>query len=186
MANLLAIGIGVVAVLVFGWAVLTYNRIVRLENRIDNAWGQIDVQLRRRAELIPNLVDTVQGYADFEQEVLENVTKARARLQDASGRQESMQAEGLLEQALGKLFAVAEDYPDLKANESFLQLQDELTHTENKISFARQSYNDAVLRYNNAVETMPAAIVARLMGRSERDMLEIPEEAREVPDVNFE
>jgi LemA protein len=186
MAPWVTIGLAVVAGLVVLWFVFTYNRIIKLENRIDNAWAQIDVQLKRRAELIPNLVNTVEGYKDFEQEVLENVTKARTMLVEASGRQESMEAEGMLEQALGRLFAVAEDYPELKANENFLQLQDELSHTENKIAFARQAYNDAVLNFNNKVETLPAAIVANMMGRSEREMLETPEEQRDVPEVSFE
>jgi LemA protein len=186
MAPWLTIGIAVAVGLVVVYFVYTYNRIIKLENRIDNAWAQIDVQLKRRAELIPNLVNTVEGYKDFEQEVIENVTKARSMLVDAEGRQDSMQAEGMLEQALGRLFAVAEDYPELKANENFLQLQDELTHTENKIAFARQAYNDAVLEFNNKVEVMPPAIVAKMMGKSERDMLETPDEQREVPEVGFE
>lgn len=162
-----------------------FNRIVRAENRIDNAWGQIDVQLRRRAELIPNLIETVKGYAKHEKEVLENVTKARSALMNARTPQENINADNMLEQALGKLFAVAEAYPDLKANTNFLQLQDELTHTENKIAFARQHYNDSVLDYNNAVETFPGNVFAGMMGRKEKEMLQIPPETREVPKVAF-
>lgn len=186
MAPWVWIGVSIAAAVVVIWFFWTYNRIIQLENRIDNAWAQIDVQLKRRADLIPNLVNTVEGYKDFEQEVLENVTKARSMLVQAGGRQESMEAEGMLEQALGRLFAVAEDYPELKANENFLQLQDELSHTENKVSFARQAYNDAVLAFNNKVETLPAALVANMMGRSEREMLQIPGEDREVPEVGFD
>jgi len=161
------------------------NKIVRLENRIDNAWAQIDVQLKRRADLIPNLVNTVKGYASHEKEVLENVTKARASLMSAKTPQDSMAAEGFLEQALGKLFAVAEAYPDLKANQNFLQLQDELTHTENKVGFARQHYNDAVLSFNNTVEQFPSNMVANAMGKKERAMLEVAPVDRAVPDVSF-
>ena len=188
MVNWVLVGLGVLAALLILWFVATFNRIIRLENRIDNAWAQIDVQLKRRADLIPNLVETVKGYKDFEQEVLENVTQARAGLMQARQAGDglgAMQAEGMLEQALGKLFAVAEDYPELKANENFLQLQDELTHTENKVAFARQAYNDSVLAFNNTVEAFPALIVAGVMSKDERPMLEIPEADREVPQVSF-
>ena len=178
------IGIGLVA-LVLLWVVLTYNKIVRLENAIDNAWGQIDVQLRRRADLIPNLVETVKGYAAHEKGVLEGVTQARAALMGAKTPTEANEADNMLTAALGKLFAVAEAYPDLKANTNFLQLQDELTHTENKVSFARQYYNDSVLRFNNTVEAIPGNIIANMMGKKERPMLEIPPAAREVPRVSF-
>ena len=179
------IGLGVLLVL---WGIMVFNRIVRLENRIDNAWGQIDVQLKRRADLIPNLIETVKGYKDFEKDVLESVTQARAGLmqaRDAGDRQGAMRQEGFLEQALGKLFAVAEAYPDLKANQNFLQLQDELTHTENKVAFARQAYNDAVLAFNNAVEVFPGLVVAGMMGKKEREMFEVSEADRELPQVSF-
>ena len=162
-----------------------YNRIIRYENAISNAWAQIDVQLQRRGELIPNLVETVKGYAKHEKETLDRVTSARAGLMSAKTPNEKMAAEGILEQALGKLFAVAEAYPDLKANTNFLQLQDELTHTENKVSFARQYYNDSVLKYNNAVETFPANLLAKAFGKKEKPMLEAPAAAREVPRVSF-
>jgi LemA protein len=178
------IGIAVVAVLVLIF-ISYYNRIIRLENQIDNAWAQIDVQLKRRADLVPNLVETVKGYASHEKTVLENVTKARAALMGAKTREGAMEAEGMLEQALGKLFAVAEAYPDLKANQNFLQLQDELTHTENKVSYARQSYNDRVLDFNNTIETFPGNLFAGMMGKKERAMLETPAADREVPRVSF-
>jgi len=173
----------VVVFLLYLWS--KYNEFIRSENRIDNAWAQIDVQLQRRAELIPNLMETVKGYMKHEREVLENVTKARAALMGAGSPQAKMQAEGLLESALGRLFAVAEAYPDLKANTNFLQFQDELAHTENKISFARQAYNDAVLNYNNAVETFPGNIIAGMTGRKEKAMLQVPEAVRAVPKVSF-
>lgn len=162
-----------------------YNKIIKAENRIDNAWGQIDVQLRRRAELIPNLIETVKGYAKHEREVLDNVTKARSAILTAKTPQQGIDADNMLEQALGKLFAVAEAYPDLKANTNFLQLQDELSHTENKIAFARQHYNDSVLDYNNSVRTFPGNVFAGMMGRTGKAMLEIPPETREVPKVAF-
>lgn len=186
MFHLWLIGIAVVlALIAIIWYVATRNRIIRLENAIDNAWAQIDVQLKRRADLIPNLVNTVKGYASHEKTVLENVTAARAALVGARSPQQAMQAEGMLEQALGRLFAVAEAYPDLKANQNFLQLQDELTHTENKVGFSRQRYNDSVLDYNNAIETFPSSIVANQMAKKERPMLETPAADREVPRVSF-
>ncbi len=175
-----------VAVLLVLWVIVLYNRFVRLENTIDNAWGQIDVQLQRRGELIPNLINTVKGYASHEKETLQAVTDARTSLMKAGTPNQKMAAEGMLEQALGKLFAVAEAYPDLKANQNFLQLQDELSHTENKISFARQHYNDAVLAFNNAIEVFPANLVASAFGKgTEKEMLDVPETTRVVPNVQF-
>lgn len=162
-----------------------YNRIIRLENRIDNSWAQIDVQLRRRAELIPNLMETVKGYMKHEKEVLENVTKARSAIMKAKTPQENIEADNMLTGALKSLFAVAENYPDLKANQNFLNLQDELTHTEDKIAYSRQHYNDSVLSFNNTIETFPGLIFARRMGKKEREMLQIPEAARELPKVKF-
>ncbi len=162
-----------------------FNRIIRLENRIANAWGQIDVQLQRRADLIPNLLETVKGYMKHERETLESVVKARAALVQAKTPQENIDADTALTGTLKTLFAVAESYPDLKANTNFLQLQDELTHTEDKISYSRQYYNDSVLSYNNAIETFPGNIFARFMNKTEKEMLPIPETAREVPKVAF-
>ncbi|MFH1102095.1 MAG: LemA family protein [Methanobacteriota archaeon] len=162
-----------------------YNRIIRSENRIDNSWAQIDVQLKRRADLIPNLMETVKGYMTHERETLQNVTNARAALMSAKTPQENINADNMLTGALKTLFAVAENYPNLKANENFLQLQDELTHTEDKIAFARQHYNDSVLSFNNTIETFPGNIFANMMGRKEREMLQIPEASREVPKVTF-
>ena len=185
MAIWLWIVLAIVAVLLIAWLVSAYNRFIRYENAIDNAWAQIDVQLQRRGELIPNLMETVKGYMKHERETLDSVTQARAALMKAGSPGAKMAAEGMLEQALGKLFAVAEAYPDLKANQNFMQLQDELTHTENKIAFARQHYNDTVLRYNNAVEVFPANIIANMFNKKEREMLEAPAEARAVPKVSF-
>jgi LemA protein len=176
----------VLVVVFFGLFYLMYfNRIIRMENRIDNSWAQIDVQLRRRAELIPNLMETVKGYMKHEKEVLENVTKARSALMSAKTPQENIDADNMLTGALKSLFAVAENYPDLKANQNFLNLQDELTNTENKIAYSRQHYNDTVLSYNNTIETFPGLWFARRMNRKTRDMLQIPEATREVPKVKF-
>jgi len=184
---LLWIGIIVILVVVIFLLVFWgyYNRIIRLENRIDNSWAQIDVQLRRRAELIPNLIETVKGYMKHEKEVLENVTKARSAIMTAKTPQKNIEADNMLTGALKSLFAVAENYPDLKANQNFLNLQDELTHTEDKISYSRQHYNDSVLAFNNTIETFPGIIFAKRMGKKEREMLQIPEAARELPKVKF-
>lgn len=162
-----------------------YNRIIRLENRIDNSWAQIDVQLRRRADLIPNLMETVKGYMKHEREVLENVTKARSALMSAKSPQENINADNMLTGALKSLFAVAENYPDLKANQNFLNLQDELSNTENKIAYSRQHFNDSVLAFNNLIETIPGKWFAGMMNKKTREMLQIPEAAREVPQVKF-
>jgi len=162
-----------------------YNRIIRMENRIDNSWAQIDVQLRRRAELIPNLMETVKGYMKHEKEVLENVTKARTALMNAKTPQKNIDADNMLTGALKTLFAVAENYPDLKANQNFIQLQDELTNTENRIAYSRQDFNDSVLAFNNTIETFPGLWFAKRMGKKTREMLQIPEAAREVPKVKF-
>jgi LemA protein len=186
---MLGICLGVIIVIVIIIIILIYvsyyNKIIRSENRIDNAYAQIDVQLKRRADLIPNLMETVKGYMKHEKEVLENVTKARTSLMNARTPQENIDADNMLTGALKTLFAVAENYPDLKANTNFLQLQDELTHTENKVAYARQHYNDSVLAFNNSIETFPGIWIARMMGRKERAMLEIPAADKELPKVKF-
>jgi len=156
-----------------------------LENIIDNSWAQIDVQLKRRADLIPNLIETVKGYMQHEREVLENVTKARSAIMTAKTPQENIDADNMLTGALKSLFAVAENYPNLKANENFLSLQDELTHTEDKISYSRQHYNDTVLKFNNTIETFPGNFFAKRMNKKTREMLQIPEASRELPKVSF-
>jgi LemA protein len=179
------IAIVIIIVLVIVIYVYYYNKIIRMENRIDNAYAQIDVQLKRRADLIPNLMETVKGYMKHEKEVLENVTKARTSLMNAQTPQENINADNMLTGALKTLFAVAENYPDLKANTNFLQLQDELTHTENKIAYSRQHFNDSVLAYNNSIETFPGVTIAKMMGRKERQMLEVPEADKELPKVKF-
>jgi LemA protein len=177
--------LAVVALLAIALIVL-YNRFVRLRNRVDNAWAQIEVQLKRRWDLIPNLVETVKGYAAHERETFENVTQARAAAQQAQTPAESAQAEGILSQALGRLFAVAEDYPELQADENFRQLQDELAETENRIAVSRQVYNDTVLTFNNAVQTFPGLVVAGPFGFTTREFFDVEDEAqREAPRVSF-
>jgi LemA protein len=166
--------------------VLLYNRFVRLRNRVDNAWAQIEVQLKRRWDLIPNLVEAVKGYAAHERETFENVTQARAAAQQAQTPAESAQAEGLLGQALGRLLAVAEDYPELQADENFRQLQEELAETENRIAVSRQVYNDTVLTYNNAIQTVPAVFFAGFFGFTNREFFDVEDDAqREPPQVSF-
>jgi LemA protein len=174
----------VVALLLLG-LVLLYNRFVQLRNRVDNAWAQIEVQLKRRWDLIPNLVETVRGYAEHERGTFEAVTEARANAQRASGPAETAAAEGILGAALGRLFAVAEAYPELQADENFRQLQDELAGTENRIAVSRQVYNDTVLTYNNAIQTFPGVLLAGPFGFLKREFFETDETQREVPQVDF-
>jgi len=180
--------IGIVVVLLF-YFVFIFNGLVGLRNQVKNAWAQIDVQLKRRHDLIPNLVETVKGYKDFERATLEAVTKARNVAQQAIGQGVGAQAkaEGELSGALTRLLAVVERYPDLKANQNFLALQEQLTSTENKISFSRQFYNDSVLNYNNKTQMLPSNIVAGMTGFKQGEFFEVKEaEEREVPKVSFE
>ena len=166
--------------------ILLYNKLVTLRNRAENAWSQVDVQLRRRYDLIPNLVETVKGYASHERATFEEVTNARTRAQEARTVGEQAEAENLLTQAIGKLFAVAEDYPELRATENFQQLQAQLDETENKIAVSRQVYNDAVLTYDTALETVPTNIVGTVFGFEERQYFETEDAAaREAPQVSF-
>jgi LemA protein len=166
--------------------VVLYNRLVRLRNRVDNSWAQIEVQLKRRWDLIPNLVETVKGYAAHERETFQNVTEARAAAQQAQTPAEAAQAEGLLSQALGRLFAVAEAYPELQADENFRQLQSEVAETENRIAVSRQVYNDTVLTYNNAVQTVPGTFVAGPFGFTTREFFDVEDDAqREAPQISF-
>ena len=180
----LAIVVVVIAALLLLLA-LVYNRLVRLRNRTQNAWAQVDVQLRRRYDLIPNLVETVKGYAAHEKGTFEEVTKARTAAQQAQGVQDQAQAENALTAAIGRLFAVAEAYPQLRATENFQQLQAQLADTEQKIAVSRQVYNDTVLTYNNATQTVPTNLVAGIFGFAPKDFFEIEEPAREAPQVKF-
>ena len=176
----------VVLVLVGLFFLLTYNRLVRNRNRSENAWAQVDVQLKRRADLIPNLVETVKGYAAHERETFDEVTRARTAAQQAQGVAAQAQAENALTAAIGRLFAVAEAYPQLRASENFQQLQAELTETEQKIAVSRQVYNDTVLTYDNALETVPTNVVAGIFGFEQRPYFELDDPAaREAPQVRF-
>ena len=166
--------------------ILLYNRLVQQRNRVDNAWAQVEVQLKRRWDLIPNLVESVKGYAAHERGTFEAVTEARTRAQNAKTPAETAAAEGILGAALGRLFAVAEAYPELQADENFRQLQTELAETENRVAVSRQVYNDSVLTYNNTVQTFPGVVVAGPFGFSIREFFEVEEEAqREAPVVDF-
>jgi LemA protein len=174
----------IVALIVIALITL-YNRFVRLRNRVDNSWAQIEVQLKRRWDLIPNLVETVKGYAAHERGTFEAVTQARAAAQNARGPAETAAAEGILGQALGRLFAVAEAYPELQADENFRQLQTELGETENRIAVSRQVYNDTVLTFNNAIQTFPGVVLAGPFGFAQREFFETDETQREAPRVDF-
>jgi len=180
------IGLIIVAVIVVVLLVL-YNNLVRLRMAVRTAWSQIDVQLKRRYDLIPNLVEAVKDYMQYEQETLAKVTEARAAAINAgaAGPQAQAQAENMLTGALKSLFAVAENYPDLKANQNVMSLQEELTATENKIAFARQFYNDSVLTYNNAIQMFPTNIIAGMFNFTVRQFFDTPEEETAVPKVDL-
>jgi LemA protein len=184
-ATVWVIVIIVVAVLLLLIAIAMYNRLVRLRNRTENAWAQVDVQLRKRYDLIPNLVETVKGYAAHERETFEEVTKARTAAQQAQGVQQQAQAENVLTAALGRLFAVAEQYPQLRATENFQQLQAQLADVEQNIAVSRQVYNDTVLTYGNAIQSVPTNIFAAMFNFSPKQYFEIEEAAREAPRVQF-
>lgn len=175
----------VLLVLIILWAVRIYNSLVAKRNRVDNAWGQVDVQLQRRFDLIPNLVETVRGYASHESKTFEAVAEARSMAAGASTPGEQAVADNFLTSALRQLFAVAEDYPELRASENFASLQADLTDTENKIAVARQIYNDTVLKYNNAVQQVPSSLVAALTGFKTRELYDAPNEAETAPEVSF-
>src|SRR6266542_4261122 len=165
--------------------VAMYNRLVRLRNRAENAWAQVDVQLRRRYDLIPNLVEVVKGYVVYERETFESVTSARAAAEQARGVEQQAQAENALSAALGRLLAVAEAYPELRASENFQQLQQQLSETENKVAVSRQVYNDTVLTYHTALETFPTNLLAGTLGFQPRTYFEAEDAARATPQVRF-
>ena len=176
----------IVVVIVALMLVSMYNSLVKLRNQVKNAWSQIDVQLKRRHDLIPNLIETVKGYMHHERDTLENITKARSQAVEAESVGDKAKAEGELTKALGKFNLVVENYPDLKANQNFLSLQEELTSTENKISFSRQNYNDQVLFYNNKIQMFPSNIIAGMFNFKTEEFFEIEVAAeREVPKVSF-
>lgn len=181
---ILIIIIGVVVLLIL-WFVVTYNKLIGLRNKKDDQWSQIEVQLKRRADLIPNLVETVKGYAKHEKGTFEEVIKARNTYLEAKTLEAEIEASAGVSNALSKLFALAENYPELKANQNFLSLQNDLKDTEDKISYARQFYNDSVLTYNNKVEMVPSNIVAGLTGFKKGTFFEVEEKDKEAPKVSF-
>jgi LemA protein len=182
---LVAIIVIAVVVVVGVVLVVLYNRLVSLRNRIESAWAQIDVQLHRRHDLIPNLVETVKGYAAHERDTLDAVITARNSAMSASGPRQQAQSENMLTGALRSIFALSEAYPDLKANQNFLNLQEELSATEGRIAYARQFYNDTVFRYNTKIESFPSILIAKRMGFREREYFEADDDARGPIDVKF-
>ena len=174
------------AVALLLWGLGVYNGLVKLRENGKNGWSQIDVQLKRRHDLIPNLVETAKGYVKHEKETLENITKARSQAMQAGSVKDAAQAEGNLGEALSKFYLVVENYPDLKANQNFLALQEELTSTENKIAFSRQAYNDQVLFFNNKIQMFPSNVIAGMFQFNTEDFFELENKSeREVPKIQF-
>lgn len=175
-----------VAVIIVLWFILSYNSFIRLRNRVENAWSQIDVQLKRRFDLIPNLVEAVKGYMKHEKDTLKEVTEARTAFLNAKGPKEMAKAENMLSGALKTIFAVAESYPKLEASQNFIQLQEELSGTESKIAYARQFYNDSVLDFNTKLQTFPSNIIGKLFGFTQKEFFKTDnEEERKVVKVKF-
>jgi len=184
MVTLIIVAVCIVLLIIF--LIFAYNALIRLRNQVDNAWSQIDVQLKRRHDLIPNLVETAKGYMKHERETFEAITKARSQAMGAKTVSEASKAEGALGEAISRFMLVVENYPDLKANQNFLSVQEELTGTENKIAFSRQNYNDQVLFFNNKTQVFPSNIIANMFNFAQRDFFEIQTAAeREVPKVSF-
>ncbi|MBQ2705588.1 MAG: LemA family protein [Agathobacter sp.] len=177
--------VGIVLVVIVGWIVSTYNSLVQLRNKVKNAFAQIDAQLQRRFDLIPNLVETIKGYAGHEKEVLENVTASRSGYMNATSNEQKLEMNNQLTSTLKTLFAVAENYPDLKANTNFMSLQEELSKTEDKVVYARQFYNDAVTIYNNKLQMFPSNVVAGMFGFKEEALFDAVDEANQAPRVQF-
>ena len=181
----------VLAVIVLGifmigsWYVRTRNSLVAMEEQVEAAWSEIDNQLQRRADLIPNLVNTVRGFAQQEEEIFTRLAEARARLAGAQGVQETAESYGEMQSALSRLLVVVENYPQLRSNENFIRLQDELAGTENRIAVARRRYNESVRQFNTRIRSFPASIIADSLGFEEKEYFEVPESAREAPEVDF-
>lgn len=185
MGMFLLVLLVIVVVFVF-WVVGIYNALIRLRNQVKNAWSQIDVQLKRRHDLIPNLIETAKGYMKHERETLQNITDARSRAVSADSIGDKIKAEGSLNEAMGKFFVVVENYPDLKANQNFLALQEELATTENRIAFARQGYNDQVMHFNNRIQMFPSSIIAGMFNFKAEEFFELEDvKEKEVPRVDF-
>lgn len=185
MLTIILITIAIIALIVFLWAILTYNGFISLKNQIENSWSQIDVQLKRRYDLVPNLIEVVKGYAKHEKETFERVVEARNKIMTATSPKQRAEAENILTGALKSIFALSEDYPKLQANQNFLMLQEELAGIESKIAFARQFYNDSVLKYNTKTQVMPDNIIAGIFGFKPKEYFEIEEAAREAVKVKF-
>ena len=187
MSNLLilTIGIGAAVVVIGGWAIVLYNRLVGLRNMVQNSWSQIDVQLKRRFDLVPNIVATVKGYAAHERQALESVTQARSMVVGAQTFAERQQGENMLSGALKSLFAVAESYPQLQASQNFVQLQKELSDLETKIAFARQFYNDTTMKYNTSLQTFPNNLMAGMLGFVPIAYFEVDYRERDAVQVQF-
>ena len=177
--------VGVVLVAIIAWVISTYNSLVQLRNKVKNAFAQIDTQLQRRFDLIPNLVETVKGYAGHEKEVLEKITASRSGYMNASSNEQKLEMNNQLTSTLKTLFAVSENSPDLKANENFLKLQDDLSETEDKVAYARQFYNDAVTIYNNKLQMFPGNLVAGVFGFKEEALFDAVDEVNQAPRVQF-
>ena len=176
----------VVLALIVLFGIVMYNSVIRLNNQVKNAWAQIDVQLKRRADLIPNLMETVKGYMKHERKVLTEVTKARTAFMNAKSITQKAKASNMMSDTLKSLFAVSENYPQLKANENFMQLQEELTGTENKIAYSRQHYNDMVMPFNHKIQVFPNNMMARMLGFKEHKSFEVAEADKKVVKVKFE
>ena len=175
----------IVAIVIVGFVIATYNSLIGLRNRIENSMAQIDVQLKKRYDLIPNLVETIKGYAKHEKSTFENITKARAATASAKTPAQKAEASNMLTDTLKSLFAVVENYPELKANQNFLHLQTELSELEDKVAFARQFYNDTVLKYHNRIQMFPASIIAGMFKFKEKDFFKTATEQKEAPKVSF-
>ena len=178
-------GIVLLALIILGWIVGIYNGFIQLRNNIDKAWSNIDVLLKQRADELPKLIASVKGYMKHEKSLLAEITRARTQFLNARSMKQKAAADTLLTDALKSLFAVAENYPNLKANENFIQLQQELSAIEERIAYARQYYNDSILTYNNTVESFPGTMFARMFNKQEKQMLQITKEERAVPKVEF-
>ena len=176
----------VIVVVILGLIfIIIYNSLIKQRNKVENAWAQIEVQLKRRYDLIPNLLETVKGYAKHEKTLLENITKARTAVMSANNVNETAEASNYLSSTLKSLFAVTENYPELKANQNFLQLQKDLLETEDKIAYSRQFYNDTVMKYNISIQTIPTNIIASMTGFQKKELFEAAQTEREVPKVEF-
>lgn len=174
-----------VLIVIAGWVVVTYNGLVALKNQMQSAWKQIDVQLNRRYDLIPNLVETVKGYMKYEQDTLQKVVEARSKAMASTSVKEAAEAQNALTQSMGKIFALMENYPDLKANDNVLRLQEELATTENQLAFARQYYNDLVMRFNTKREVFPSNLIASFFNFSAGDFFLVAESAKTLPRVDL-